>query len=134
VPPTLSVVIDHLGNPPLAAGIDSSAGRAWAEELRAIAELPNACVKLSGLAPEVCETRTYDQNADAFLEHALQVFGAERAMLGSDWPVSSGRAGSRGFSDWAMRVLRIVGDDADSRAAVKARTGERFYELSVASQ
>lgn len=72
--PTLRLVIDHLAKPPLDGPLD-----AWAEALRAAAECENVSAKFSGVDARVLETA---------LEIALDAFGPERLIWGSDWPVS----------------------------------------------
>lgn len=129
----LRVVLDHVGKPPVDDGIASDAGRAWAAELsRSAAEHPNLHVKLSGLAAEATDRARLDANADAFLAHAVDAFGPDRAMVGSDWPVSALVGAGGGFAGWVARVRRVVGDDAAARRAVEHDTGARFYALADA--
>lgn len=77
--PDLTVVLDHLGKPPL--GDDAAMDR-WREQIAAIAAAPNTVAKLSGLATS--------GNGDftAAADFALALFGAERLMIGSDWPIA----------------------------------------------
>ena len=77
--PELTIVLDHLGKPPL--GDEAAMGR-WREQIAAIAAHPNTVAKLSGLA-----TSGNGDFAEA-AEHALALFGAERLMIGSDWPIA----------------------------------------------
>jgi L-fuconolactonase len=72
--PTLRLVIDHLAKPPLAGPLD-----AWAEALRAAAECENVSAKFSGVDARALEPA---------LEIALDAFGPQRLIWGSDWPVS----------------------------------------------
>lgn len=82
--PRLRIVVDHLGKPPL--------GRedmpAWERALRAAAAHPNVLAKLSGLNTA---TERRDWRVDDLLPAcavALDAFGPERLMCGSDWPVA----------------------------------------------
>jgi L-fuconolactonase len=72
--PALTIVVDHLGDPEGAEG-------AWQAAIRALAPHPNVRMKVSG-----------DDVTPAALEIVLEALGAERLMIGSDWPVSSLRA------------------------------------------
>lgn len=126
--PTLRVVLDHLGKPPVAAGIESAAGRVWLSALERIAALPNAYVKLSGLIPEAPDEATLRANAPVFIGSALAAFGPERAMIGSDWPVSGHWGPDIGFAAWADIVRAQIVDDA-AWEAVRATTATRFYRL-----
>ncbi|MEO3941359.1 amidohydrolase family protein [Paenarthrobacter nicotinovorans] len=81
--PQLTVVLDHLGKPPLA---DPGLMESWNADFRALGREPNSVAKLSGLhLPGV------EYTADALrplFESALEVFGPQRLMIGCDWPVS----------------------------------------------
>jgi L-fuconolactonase len=80
--PDLTVVIDHLAKPP--RGRDDFAD--WRAEFERAAERPNTVAKLSGLRePGV------DYSVDALREVwdiALDSFGPERLLWGSDWPIT----------------------------------------------
>lgn len=81
--PDLDLVIDHLAKPSAAAG----AMEPWEERLRAFGPLPNVAVKLSGMVTEADWDSWHPDDLEPYLEVALEVFGEERAMFGSDWPV-----------------------------------------------
>ena len=83
--PDLPVVLDHLGKPPVAAGDDGT----WARNLAELAALPQVRMKLSGIAPEGSADRPVREQARSWLLTALDLFGPERCMIGSDWPVSA---------------------------------------------
>jgi L-fuconolactonase len=75
--PGLTFVLDHLGKPPtLPAGLDG-----WAVGMRALAAEPNVTCKLSQILTVAGPRRPY-------VDVALEAFGAERLLFGSDWPVS----------------------------------------------
>ena len=82
--PELTVVLDHLGKPPLA---DPLLMDEWRADFTAFGQEPNTVAKLSGLhLPGV------EYTADALrslFESALEAFGPERLMIGCDWPVST---------------------------------------------
>lgn len=130
--PELPTVLDHLGKPPLDAGIASEAGRAWAGALARLARLPHAHVKLSGLAAEASGTDALDAHAQDFLVHALRTFGPDRSMIGSDWPVSAFTGAGGTFDGWRGRVRRAAtaaGVHAEGAASIEHRTATRFYGL-----
>lgn len=107
--PDLTVVLDHLGKPPVDDGIDSPSGRRWSEQIGILAARPRTFVKLSGLAPESSDAAAFGANVDAFIDRGLEAFGAERAMIGSDWPVSAHFGVGGTFTAWAAQVERLVG-------------------------
>lgn len=83
--PALSIVIDHSAKPEIAHGL-ALAWQPWASGISALADLPNVCCKLSGLFTEAGEAA----NTNAcypWMEYVLKIFGAERVLWGSDWPV-----------------------------------------------
>ena len=104
--PGTKFVLDHVGKRP-------RADRGWAKGVSALAGLPNVSCKLSGLFTEHDPAGT--------VELALDWFGADRCMFGSDWPVCLLACG---YGD----TLAVVGDDED----VLARTAIRTYGLEVA--
>ncbi len=91
--PALRFVLDHVAKAPH----DPSEHAAWAKSVATLAELPNVTCKLSGLFTEA--------DPEGTVERALEWFGPERCMWGSDWPVCT-LAGD--YADG----LALVGSDA----------------------
>ncbi len=81
--PNLQLVIDHLAKPPVA----QSGWRPWSELLSAAAAFATVSTKLSGLTT-VAAPGAGATVLQPFVDHALEVFGAERVMFGSDWPIA----------------------------------------------
>ena len=81
--PELSLVIDHLAKPPIATGEFAD----WARELKPLAAFPNVHCKLSGLVTEANWTTWKNEDLRPYVDYALEIFGAERLMFGSDYPV-----------------------------------------------
>ncbi|MFJ4782121.1 amidohydrolase family protein [Streptomyces sp. NPDC088794] len=82
--PELTFVLDHLGKPPIASG----ALDAWAADFRALAALPNVVAKVSGLVTEADPETWTVADLRPSVDVALDAFGPDRLMFGSDWPVS----------------------------------------------
>ncbi len=122
--PGLTFVLDHLGNP----GGDPANGP-WAEAMRRLAALPNTVAKLSGVLSEafIPGTRDIDPMVRAYSERAMNWFGPDRMMFGSDWPPSTLTAS---YADVlaAARVLTSGLTEAE-QAAVFAGTARRVYRL-----
>ncbi len=78
VAPELTMVLDHLGNPRLAGD-----GGPWAREMEALGAIPGVYVKISGMI----EPAWTAELLRPFVHHALRVFGPERCLFGSDWPM-----------------------------------------------
>ena len=82
--PAVTFVLDHLGKPPIAGGDLAE----WSAALRAVAASPNATAKLSGLVIEAEWTSWSIDDLREPVELALEVFGPNRLMFGSDWPLT----------------------------------------------
>ncbi|BDZ40294.1 amidohydrolase family protein [Microbacterium suwonense] len=117
--PDLPIVLDHLGKPSVGtASAPSAPDAGWVDDLRELAAQPQVHCKLSGLPAESGGVWT-DAQLTPFLDVALDAFGAERLMWGSDWPVSSidfGRLEDGAYVIGArQRWFRTVADWAASR-------------------
>jgi L-fuconolactonase len=122
--PALPIVIDHGAKPAIAAG--GSDG--WREGLAALTALPQVEMKLSGLLTEAGDRATPDVVAP-FMAVLLELFGPERVMWGSDWPVLL-LAGS--YDPWLRCCQALV--PASAHAAVFGGNARRFYRLTPAAR
>lgn len=107
--PELTVVLDHMGKPPVQD--TAEAVRRWQNDLRELAALPHLHCKLSGLPAECRDEAELDAVAGDIAGHALEVFGAARCLVGTDRPVS------RTTQDWCARMLDLVPEADRSRVA-----------------
>ena len=76
-------VLDHLAKPPIA----SRTMEPWAGLLAELAASPNVSAKVSGLVTEADWSSWTVQDLQPYVAHALECFGPDRLMFGSDWPV-----------------------------------------------
>lgn len=83
--PEVTFVLDHLGKPPVA----SRALDPWRADLGTLARRPNVLCKLSGLTTEAAPGSWRTADLTPYLAHAIDVFGPERCLVGSDWPVAT---------------------------------------------
>jgi L-fuconolactonase len=83
--PDSTFVLDHLGKPRVAAG--SEGLDEWRERIRMVAACPNVVAKLSGLVTEADWNSWSIKDLAPFVETAIELFGSDRLMFGSDWPV-----------------------------------------------
>jgi len=94
--PDLPIVLDHLGKPAVGSSAAPLApSPTWLGDLRALASHAQVHCKLSGLPAEAAGDWSAEQLVP-FLDGALDAFGPERLMWGSDWPVSSVESGGPG--------------------------------------
>ncbi|GAA4428047.1 amidohydrolase family protein [Georgenia halophila] len=122
--PGLTVVLDHIGKPPVASGWSSPESQDWARRLREAAAEPGVVAKLSGLAT-VSRTGWEPADWQPFVDHALECFGAERLVLGSDWPVSTLNGD---YSSVVTGLLEVIaGLSADERRLICTTNALRTY-------
>ena len=119
--PDLPVVVDHLAKPPFG-------GEGWAHWRATLAEVaarPLTVAKVSGLhvagrTPDAAEVRRT-------WEVALDLFGPERLMWGSDWPMTVPGAGYAGA--WATTAPLIAELTPAEQAGILGGTASRVYRL-----
>ena len=122
--PGLNLVIDHAAKPDIASG----QWQPWADQLSCLATHTSAVCKLSGLLTEASLQPAPDA-ARRWGEHVLAIFGAERVMWGSDWPVLE-LASS--YGDWWHEAQHLSAHlSAAERAALFGGTARRIYRLST---
>jgi L-fuconolactonase len=121
--PELRFVLDHLAKPGIAAG----EWEPWASRIAELAAEPNVTAKLSGLVTEASWTDWTAGQIVPYAKHALDVFGADRLMYGSDWPVCTLAAGYDEVWDLAGTLIQDLSEG--ERSAILGGTAERVYEL-----
>jgi L-fuconolactonase len=109
--PGLRFVLDHLAKPP----ISTRHIEPWASAIGGIADLPNVTCKLSGLVTEADWSSWRSDDLAPYIAKALELFGSDRLMWGSDWPVCT-LAGtySEVFETLVEILSDLVGDDLES--------------------
>lgn len=127
--PTLRCVVDHLGKPMLDAPVDGPAGAAWLTGLRRVAAHPTAHLKVSGLGGQAPDRAAFDAHVGGYLRAAVAIFGPERAMLGSDWPVSTTVGAAVSFGDWVDLVACELAPTPAAWHALTTDTATGFYGL-----
>jgi L-fuconolactonase len=81
--PGVGFVLDHFGKPDLCGG---SVTR-WKEDIRRLASAGDVVCKLSGLVTEADHVHWTREDLQPWVDAALDVFGTDRLLFGSDWPV-----------------------------------------------
>jgi len=118
-------VLDHLAKPLIKAQTTEP----WASHTRELAKFPNVFCKLSGMVTEADWNAWKPEHFAPYLEVALEAFGPERLMIGSDWPVCKVAAGY-------SQVMGLVIDFLDQypREALESilgGTAQRFWRLNI---
>ncbi|WP_172299422.1 amidohydrolase [Pseudoruegeria sp. HB172150] len=124
--PQMRVVIDHCMKPQIRAHSRESF-RQWADGMTALARETGACCKLSGLVTEASENPTLP-DLRPYADHVLDVFGPNRVMWGSDWPVCRLRVEYETWFDIAESLTQ--GLDSRDKAQVFGGSASAFYRLA----
>lgn len=122
--PSLSIVLDHAGKPPFAV---SSALASWRREIQSVAKCPNVSCKLSGLITE-SDGLGGDEMVDPCIDMLIDLFGPDRLLWGSDWPVATVAIE---YSEWLTRCRsRIERHLPSHHAAIFGGNARRLYRLA----
>ncbi len=121
--PDLPMVIDHLAKPRIKdQGLDD-----WLPQFRAAAAFPNVFCKLSGLITEADWRGWTVADLQPYVNAALDFFGPDRLMFGSDWPVCE-LAGT--YEQVYRAAVEALGPLSESeRSAIFGGTAARFYGI-----
>lgn len=99
----LGIIVDHLAKPEARNG---RVEEGWRKGMTELAKRDNIIgVKFSGLVTEFPDGEIDDSTVEAYFNEALELFGAERVMFGTDWPVCLLRSS---YQDWAKKVTSLV--------------------------
>lgn len=126
--PETRFVLNHIGNPPIVdAGLQPWADRVWA-----LGELPNVWCKLSGMITNADHRDWTPGQLRPYVEHVIEVFGEDRVMFGSDWPVCL----LAGDYDRVVDALErcIGGLSEGARRKVYGETALDVYRLPVSQE
>lgn len=122
--PALPMVIDHLAKP----HIREKRTDDWLPHLRAAAEFANIYCKLSGMITEANWQHWSAADLKPYIQAALECFGPERCMFGSDWPVCE-LAGS--YEQVYHALVDALGPISGAeRAMIFSGTARRFYGIA----
>ena len=121
--PHLAGVIDHLGKPDK----DPGGAEAWRVHMKRLAAYPGLMCKLSGMVPEKDGATWSAEEIVPRARFAIESFGPERVMFGSDWPVC---LLSATYDEVVELFEMCVGAlSPEEREDVCGRNALRFYRL-----
>ncbi len=121
--PQLQFVVDHGAKPNIARGF----WEPWSSRMAHLAALPNVACKLSGLVTETDWKRWETDQIVPYIRRLLHLFGPERLMFGSDWPVCTLAASYEQVLALAQETLR--GLHPNERDAIFYANAECVYGL-----
>ena len=139
--PDTTIVLDHFGGP---LGIGPYAGRAdevfddWRRAIGPLAECPNVYAKLGGIAMDLNGFRWHEREVPPaseelmeasrrYYEHTIELFGVERCMFESNFPVDKLSCSYRVL--WNSFKRLTAGWSAVERAYLFHDTAAQVYRL-----
>jgi len=126
--PRLRAVLDHIGKPQIGA----RQWQPWAAELARVASYPNLYCKLSGMITEASHTAWAPVDLEPYVRHAIEHFGPERCMFGSDWPVCTLAGSYHQVIEALERALAPLGLGPAAQQRIWGGSAAAFYHLSTA--
>lgn len=119
----IQFVLNHAG---MFVDRDSPAGyRAWREGLRLLSSCPNVAVKISGLA--MFDHMWTVESLRPYVLETIDVFGADRAMFASNFPVD--RLFGTYEALWHAYARIVSGASESERTALFHGNAERIYRI-----
>lgn len=125
--PDMRVVVDHGMKPQIRDRSEATFAH-WADGMARIANHTGAYCKLSGLVTEANIDWTLE-DLRPYAEHIFEVFGPERVMWGSDWPVCQQRLSYQAWHETARQLTAPLGTTAE--AWIYGKAAAAFYGLDV---
>jgi predicted TIM-barrel fold metal-dependent hydrolase len=141
--PDLPIILDHLGTK-LGVGPYALAEREtfaqWRASMAELARCPNVSVKIGGMGMIICGARWHERHlpptsqelADAWrpqVETCIEMFGPDRCMFESNFPVDKAMASYRTLWNAFKRITATA--SRDDREALFARTAARTYRIDM---
>ncbi len=122
--PDVQFVLDHCGVP----DVKAKALDPWRADIAALARLPNVACKVSGLVAYADPGHWSTEDLRPFVEHIIAVFGWDRVVWGSDWPVCTLSAD---LTRWvAATHALLAGTSQDEKAKLLHANAARLYRLA----
>jgi L-fucono-1,5-lactonase len=121
--PDLHLVVDHMAKPPIARGEMDE----WSRAIRELASRPNVWCKLSGLITEAGWASWQVEDLKPYVDFALEVFGPQRMMFGSDWPVCLLAGSYDQVLETCQELLAEV--DEQDRSRIYSENAIDFYRI-----
>lgn len=118
--PDQPFVLDHIAKPTIRSG---EFDRTWAKQLCELGRRDNVVCKFSGVVTEIRDGAPSLETIRPYWDTALEAFGPDRLMFGSDWPVCLLKSS---YADWVGLVTQLAGH-------LSKIEQEKFWGLTAAS-
>ena len=118
-------VLDHIAKP----RIGDSMIEPWKTQMFEMAKRENVSCKLSGIATEANWSEWKKEDLIPYMDVALEAFGADRIMFGSDWPVA--RLAVE-YGPWVEICREFISTlSGDEQNLIEGNVASKVYGLSV---
>jgi L-fuconolactonase len=121
--PEIKFVIDHFAKPPIASGEIAE----WSNDIIEVAKFPNVYCKLSGLVTEANHQNWTKEDLQPYINVAMEAFGANRLMYGSDYPVCLLAASYQKVLETYRSFLADLTEDEQNQ--ILFQNAAEFYNL-----
>ena len=120
--PDVRHALNHCGGPDIKGGQFEP----WATHTRELAAFENVHCKVSGIVTTASENWTCEE-LKPYIQHLIEVFGYDRLMFGSDWPVCALAAT---YQEWVDALLWAVEDASDAeKSRLFHENASAFYSV-----
>ena len=121
--PAQPFVLDHVAKPRIGDGLMEP----WRAQMFELAKRENVTCKLSGMATEANWTEWTFDELRPYMDVALDAFGPDRLMFGSDWPVARLAVD---YEPWVNLCREFISTlSAEEREAIEGGNAVRAYQL-----
>ena len=119
-----SFVLDHCGNPDL----QRTDLEMWKRDIAEIARRDRVVCKVSGIVNKAKKGSWTPEDLTPVVDHVYEVFGPDRVMFGSDWPVCTLTAT---YKQWLDALQAIVRDRSEKeQRQLFHDNARRVYKLN----
>jgi L-fuconolactonase len=99
----------------------------WKRDIGEVAKRRNVVCKISGIVASANPERWTPEDLAPIILHCVEVFGRDRIIFASDWPVCTMAASLR---QWVEALKTVVGDWSEGdRRRLFHDNAARFYVL-----
>jgi len=123
--PACRLVVDHIAKPL----ISKREFTPWQENMRSLGRYQKVYCKLSGMVTEADWQHWKPEDFTAYLDVAVEAFGTEKLMLGSDWPVCRLAGEYSKVMEIFDRYLEQFSEE--EKARIYGQNAIDFYKLDV---
>jgi L-fuconolactonase len=116
-------IVDHIAKPAIAKGLLNP----WSKLLLELGQRENVGCKLSGMVTEADPKNWTPESLAPYFEVALEAFGPQRILYGTDWPVCLAGVS---YKNWLTTVQTALMSLSESeRSAIFAENAKKFYSF-----